>query len=369
MIYYLLDEPFSTITGLAISRIIASMMSLNESSTVVCPQADDTWGFSPNRIRMIRQLHIANIRGWRLVPLWVRRQLICLIFRPVLSQLRAGDIVWCNNWPLIAEALEPAIHLKGAKLIYHAHNSLVPYVERGLFKSFIPDALIFVSEAIRQEALGLMPYLKNTYTIHNGADETLFYPRTADASQRNSVPIILYVGRLVQIKGVHVLMEAMRILQERKISAICKVVGSSHAGGSRNKATTYVRSLQKHRPTNVQFEGFRSATDVAHEYRAADIVCCPSISMDAFPGVPLEAMACGVPVVATRVGGVPEIAAEGGVLLVEADSAVDLADALQKLIRDKDLRIEMGAEGLTSFQQRFAWDVIVKQYWELIDNI
>jgi starch synthase len=80
-------------------------------------------------------------------------------------------------------------------------------------------------------------------------------------------------------------------------------------------------------------------------------------------------MACGVPVVATRVGGVPEIAAEGGVLLVEADSAVDLADALQKLIRDKDLRIEMGAEGLTSFQQRFAWDVIVKQYWELIDNI
>ena len=369
MVYYFLEEPFSTIAGLALSSAAANMMRFSDSSAVVCPQADDTWGFSAHRILVIHQLHVANIRGWRFVPLLIRRQLMCSVFHPVLSRLTSGDTVWCFNWPHVAGALERAIHLKGAKLIYHAHNSLAPWAAGTVFKSFTPDAMIFNSEAMRQEALKLMPYLRNTHTIHNGADEAIFYPLPAGSGQKNTVPIILYVGRLVQVKGVHVLMEAMRILQERKIQAICKVVGSSHAGGSRDKVTTYIRSLRKHCPSNVQLAGFRAATDIAQEYRSADIVCCPSICQEAFGNVNIEAMASGVPVVATRVGGIPEIAARGGVLLVDPDSAVKLADALQKVIQDKALRTKMSAEGLASFQQRFTLRGIARKHRELLESL
>jgi spore coat protein SA len=229
--------------------------------------------------------------------------------------------------------------------------------------------LIFNSEAMRQEALRFLPRLKNTYTVHNGADENLFFPVSLNVTNIHSVPVILFVGRLVPIKGVHILMEAMRLLQERKVGAICKVVGSSHAGGSRDKVTHYIRSLHASSPSNVVFEGFRSAIDIASEYRAADILCCPSIWQEPFGNVNIEAMACGIPVVATRVGGIPEIAAEGGVILVEPNSAVEIADALQKLIENRELRSKVAAEGLLSFQRRFSWGTIAGQYREIINSL
>src|SRR6202041_3487709 len=96
---------------------------------------------------------------------------------------------------------------------------------------------------------------------------------------------------------------------------------------------------------------------------------CPSIWQEPFGSVNVEAMASGIPVIATRVGGIPEIAAGGGVLLVEPDSPVELADALQKLIQDKDFRAKMGTEALASFQQRFRWSVIVRQHQELLESL
>jgi spore coat protein SA len=368
MIYHLLCEPFSAYSGLALSSVVANVMRFDES-VVVCPKADDTWGFGWDRIIVIPQLKIANLRGWQHVPLGMRRRLLSRVFRPMLSQLREEDIVWCHNWASIAEALELEIRSSGAKLIYHAHNSLAARAARTGLRFLNPDALIFNSEAMRQEVLSLLPQLKNTYTIHNGADATLFYPAPAGAGQGNTVPVILYVGRLVRIKGVHVLIEAMRILQDRKVQAICKVIGSFHAGGSKNKVTQYIRSLKKDCPSNVQLDGFRVATEIAQEYRTADIFCCPSIWKEPFGSVNVEAMASGIPVVATRVGGIPEIAVGGGVLLVEPDSPVELADALQKLIENKEYRAKLGAEGLASFQQRFSWAAIVRQHQELADSL
>lgn len=369
MIYHLLCEPFSAYSGLALSNVVANMMRFDSSSVVVCPQADDTWGFAPDRIMISSRLQSGNIRGWRYVPLSIKRRFFCRVFDSLLSKLREGEIVWCHNWVNIAEALEQGIHIRGAKLVYHAHNSLADRAARTGLRYLNADALIFNSEAMRQEVLRLLPRLKNTYIIHNGADETRFHPALAGTGRDDTVPTVLYVGRLVRIKGVHVLIEAMRILQERKVQAICKVVGASHAGGSKNKVTTYIRSLQKGCPSNVRLDGFRAATEIAQEYRAADIFCCPSIWQEPFGSVNVEAMASGIPVVATRVGGIPEIAAGGGVLLVEPDSPIELADALQKLIEDKEYRAKVGAEGLASFQLRFSWAAIVKQSQELVDDL
>jgi len=259
------------------------------------------------------------------------------------------------------------IHAKGAKLIYHSESPITIYPNQSLFRSFSADAYIFASEAMRQEALRLVPDLGNTHSIHNGADERLFYPAVTGESPLNPVPVILYVGRLHPEKGVHVLMAAMRILQERRIAVVCKVVGSSFSGGS--KPTAYAKSLTRDRPSNVQFKDFRVQTGLAEEYRSADILCCPSIFQEPFGSVNIEGMACGIPVVASRVGGIPEIAAEGGVILVEPNSAVELADALQKLVEDKDLRTKIALEGLSSFQRRFTWRAIFKQYQDVANAL
>jgi spore coat protein SA len=220
---------------------------------------------------------------------------------------------------------------------------------------------------MRQEAITLFPQIKMAYTLHNWADERRFFSASEESRRDRTIPVILYAGRLNPEKGVHILLEAMRILMERNVDVICKVVGSSRFGGS--KPDAYVRSLIRSNPGNVHFTAYLSANDVAEEYRVADILCCPSVYQEAFGFVNIEAMACGIPVVATRVGGIPEIASEGGFILVEPNSPVELADALQKLICDSALRSKLAEEGLRSFRRQFTWDAVRSQYLEIIERL
>jgi spore coat protein SA len=370
MIYQLLPEweTFSAYHGGAVAKNIANMMRFDKSRIVVCKAGDDTWGFGADRILVIPELQaFRTLRGRRWLPTWITGTFLRHIFEPLLSRLVSNDVVWCHSQPAYCAALEKSIHAKGAKLIYHAHSSLTSYAEVSKFRSFTPDAVIFVSEAMRLEALQKLPDLQNTHSIYNGADETLFYPVPAEEIEHRAVPTILYVGRLHPEKGTHVLMDAMRTLQERRVDAICRVVGSSFSGGS--KPNSYVKSLTRNQPSNVKFADYCSCTKIANEYRAADILCCPSIYEEPFGNVNIEAMACGVPVVASRVGGIPEIAAEGGVILVTPGSEIELADALQKLIENRHLRETVGTDGLKSFRSRFTWRKIVEQYQEVIASL
>ena len=161
----------------------------------VCPHADDTCGFGTSGLPIPELRCYAKIKGRFFHPLWMTGPFFRHVFRPLLSKLKAGDIVWFNSQPFLAAALGAGIQAKGAKLIYHSESSFTTYPSPSLFNSFTADAYIFTSEAMRQEALRLVPELENTHFIHNGADETLFYP-AAGKRPLNPVPVILYVGRL-----------------------------------------------------------------------------------------------------------------------------------------------------------------------------
>ena len=370
MIYHLLpgNESFSAISGLAISHDVANIMGYDDSALVVCRDSDDSWGFAPDRSLVIPGMRIfGRMKGRKYIPRWITTPFFRRIFQPLISVLKAGDIVWCHNQPFFCAAIAPLIRAKGAMLVYHAHNPLTDRPTRSAFKVFTPDACIFVSDAIRQKALNWIPWLSNSFVIHNGADGSVFYPASPKSGLRNPIPVILFVGRLVPIKGVHVLMETMRILQKRRVDVLCRIVGSSFLHGS--KVTPYVRDLVKNSPSNVEFRGFCAHTEIANQYRSADILCCPSIWQEPFGNVNIEAMACGIPVVATRVGGIPEIAAEGGIVLVEPNSAVELANALQKLAEDTALRVKVAAEGRKSFERRFTWAAICSQYREIASTL
>ena len=118
----------------------------------------------------------------------------------------------------------------------------------------LPMPCIFVSDMIRQRALKWIPWLSNTYVVHNGADDALFYPASPASRPRNPVPVVLFVGRLEPRKGVHVLIEAMRLLQQRKVDVRCRIIGESFLHGS--KVTPYLRNLRENSPSNCGVQGF-----------------------------------------------------------------------------------------------------------------
>jgi spore coat protein SA len=370
MIYHMLCEPFSATNGLALSSIAANTMRFMEESVAVCPDGDDTWGFPVSRMLIIPAAGLVRkVRGWRFFPKQLRRCIMSYVFRPLLSRLRPGDIVWFYNWHEVAAPLQPIIQAKGVKLVYHAHNSHELYALQGGFKVLTPDALIFVSDAMRKEVLAVVPTLRNACTIHNGVDEMRFFTVPNGHTHINKPLVILFVGRLVPYKGAHILLRAMHLLQQRGVDAVCRVIGSTHTGDHAGKTTPYIRSLRKEAPSNVEFLGFRTGTEIADEYRASDILCCPSLFEEPFGLVNIEAMGCALPVVATRVGGIPEIASEGGIILVDPGSPQAIADALQRLIENPELRESLGVAGLASFNRRFTSTTVVRKYLEVADSL
>jgi spore coat protein SA len=369
MIYHILpeSEPLSAVKGGALAHTVANLMRLDDSRIAVCGEVDDTVGFSAKRVIVIPRLrHWSRVRGRRFIPPQIVAPAFRRMFRPLLKRIQAGDIVWCHSRPVFASAIARYVRAKGAKLICHFHEAVEISTARVAFLGFRPDVSVFVSEFLRQEWLRALPDLKNTYTVHNGADENQFFPR-ADTATSNPVPIILFVGRLHPDKGADVLVDAMRILDGRGAETICRMVGSAFSGNSR--ANPYIANLIASSPKNVEFTGFCSANKIGDEYRRADIFCCPSIWQEPFGKVNVEAMGCGLPVVATRVGGIPEIARDGGVVLVNPRSALELADALEGLIRDREYRCRVGASGLASFRKQFTWSSVLDRYREITDSL
>src|SRR5271154_6340634 len=111
MIYDVLPEmeEFSAQRGGAISKIVANLIRLDDSRVVVCSAADGSWGLGTDRIVVIPALLAhGKIRGRRFIPGWMERLFYRQAYRSFLSRLKCGDIVWCHNQPLIAEALAEA---------------------------------------------------------------------------------------------------------------------------------------------------------------------------------------------------------------------------------------------------------------------
>lgn len=368
MIYHVLPEaePLSARNGGALAHTVANLMKLDPSRVAVCPESDDSWGFDSSRIITVPELKVfGRLRARRFYPLAVAGAILRWMFRDFIACLKPGDVVWCHNRPVFAAALAKLVHAKGAKLVCHFHDGIDPRSARRAFSTFAADAVIFVSDYLRRYWLAQLPQLESVYTAHNGAAEERFFPRRDPVE--NAIPVIVFAGRLHAQKGAHVLIEAMKILGDRHIPAYCKIIGSAFSGNS--GPTQYVNDIKSSAPANVQFEGHCPATKMGDQFRSGDIFCCPSIWEEPFGKVIVEAMACGLPVVATRVGGIPEIARDGGVLLVKPGSATELADALQSLIKDLNKRQAVAEAGLASFHRNFTWHAVLSRYNEIINGL
>lgn len=217
------------------------------------------------------------------------------------------------------------------------------------------DARICVSETARRFISRFFPgdYL----LIPNGIDFGRFAgpPRTPHPE-----PTVLFVGRLERRKGLPVLLEAFRIVKRRFPAARLEIVGPD--GGLRRRLEAYIR---RHRLAEVALLGFRPDEEVVRRYRQAWVFCAPATEGESFGLVLLEAMAAGLPVVASDIPGYREVAGpDSGAVLVPPGNPAALAEALVGLLGDTDRRTELGRRG-QAWAAGFDWGRVARRIVEV----
>lgn len=220
--------------------------------------------------------------------------------------------------------------LSGALIYSHLDRRTRPRVKRAVGLYHCP------SQHIQHKAqhLGYGP----TVHIPLGIDPDFI---NTDPALHDGTPTVLYVGALVEAKGLLFLPDALKRIKE-VMPDVRLVLCGRGALADRLKREFADRDLTD----NVDFKGFVDHDQVVEQFRRAHVFVLPSIWSEQFGLVGPEAMACGVPCVASNVGGIPEWLAHGkhGFLVPPRDSDA-LAQSLLELLGDRDLRLRMGAAG------------------------
>jgi glycosyltransferase involved in cell wall biosynthesis len=189
------------------------------------------------------------------------------------------------------------------------------------------DAVITVSEELRQQAILQGVPADRVTAILNGCDTSVFYPGDREIARKQvgcdqSDELIVYAGNLLAAKGLGELLEAFVGLAQSRPQARLAMVGQ---GPYRD--TLARRIAMAGMEKRVILPGRCDAVGIAQWMRAADVFCLPSYS-EGCPNVVVEALACGRPIVATNVGGIPELVKTASGLLIPPREAAALRGAL-----------------------------------------
>jgi glycosyltransferase involved in cell wall biosynthesis len=223
--------------------------------------------------------------------------------------------------------------------------------------------VIAVSEDLRQFAIGQGAPEERTLTIPNGIDPDLFFPRDRELSRAKygmaaERKVMVSAGELIEAKGHHLVAEALKALLDEGYDAELLIVGSVGRGGSRFEKTLRRRVLELGVTKRVRFIGFVDRDGMAELLSAADVFCLASYT-EGWPNVVNEALACGAPVVATHVGGVPSmVTSEHYGFVVPPRDVPALRDALRQALSRPWSRQAISNWGHSRSWQQVAREVI-----------
>jgi glycosyltransferase involved in cell wall biosynthesis len=205
------------------------------------------------------------------------------------------------------------------------------------------------------------------HRVYNGIDLERFPAPGPDNS--NPAPRIISVGRLVTFKGFADLIDACAELARHGVDFACEIIGD---GPLRDRLQTKIRQLDL--SSRVNLLGSLSQKIVLEKLQAADVFALASTTddegaTDVFPTVILEAMASARPVVSTRLAGIPELVVDGqtGILVSPGDSTA-LAQPLEQLMRDPELRLRYGRAGRSRIEQHFRIEQTVAPLVEMLEK-
>ncbi len=311
-----------------------------------------------------------------------------------------ADVVHCHTW---------YSHFAGimAKLCYgiplvittHSLEPLRPWKREQLGKGYdasswiektaieMADALIAVSEETKEDILKHFNVDEEKIkVIYNGINLQEY----VQTSENNTLkeynidpekPYVLFVGRITRQKGIIHLVNAIKYINPEIQIVLCAgAPDTKEIGDEMKNAVTEVQKLRKN---VIWIEKMVTKKEVIQLYSNADVFCCPSI-YEPFGIINIEAMACNTAVVASAVGGIKEVVVDGetGILVPVQQQktapfepldtekfAKDLANGINKLIENPELRNKMAENGRKRVEDYFDWISIAKQTEELYKSL
>lgn len=290
--------------------------------------------------------------------------------------------LWQVPMVLTVHSLEPLRPWKVEQLgnAYH----LSAWMERTAIEA--ADAVIAVSRETREDILRLFDVApERVHVIHNGIDLEHYRATSAsDALTRRGVdpdrPFVLFVGRITRQKGILHLVAAIEQIDPAIQVVLCAGAPDTPEIGAEMERR--VAAVSQRRPGVIWIREMLPRHDVIQLYSHASVFCCPSV-YEPFGIINLEAMACGTAVVASAVGGIPEVVLHGQTgLLVDprlhpgsfdpqdpAAFAAALADAINRVVADDALRMRFAAAGRQRVEQHFSWRAIAERTLALYQSL
>ncbi|HUZ00440.1 MAG TPA: glycogen synthase [Thermomicrobiaceae bacterium] len=310
-----------------------------------------------------------------------------------------ASVVHCHTWytdaagfltkqlwsvPLVVtiHSLEPLRPWKVEQLGAGYHLS--SWMERTGIQN--ADAVVAVSRGTRDDVLRFFDVKpERVHVIHNGIDLDQYRRAVAsDAVARHGVdparPYVLFVGRITRQKGIIHLVNAIPQIDPRIQVVLC--AGAPDTPEIGREMAERVEAVSADRPGVTWIREMLPREEVIQFYSHATVFCCPSV-YEPFGIINLEAMACETPVVASAVGGIPEVVVPGETgtlvdphLLTDtfdpADPAAfsqELARAINEVAADPDLARRFGLSGRRRVEEHFSWNAIAQRTLELYRHL
>jgi len=299
-----------------------------------------------------------------------------------LETVKSNDLIHVHGHPYLSSLLAAKIAKRyGKPLVLTQHNTFIEYdniwdtaeklndlaVGKQVLKE--PDKIIVVSNATRDYVLSLGAEPEKIEVLHNGVDLDRFKPLSgAKETMRRKLGIsedacvVLTVRRMVYKNGIDTLLESVEIAVKKNPKLVFVAVGKG-PDFEEVKERIAQLGIQK----NFRLTGFVSDEDLPFYYNVADLFALPSKSGEGLPLVALEAMACGLPVVATNVGGISEVMSEDYGKLVPPNVPNALAEAVVEF-SFKDLAT-LKVKLRKMMEQKYSWDRNVEKLGKIYEEL
>lgn len=267
-----------------------------------------------------------------------------------------------------------ALLIRVPVVICHVHSTYYGYTKRNIlierFLSFFTDKIVCVSESVQKFVVDIEGIDKSkSLVIYNGIAETNTDEAASPVSRKSlgisdSEIAVITVASLTPHKGHKVLIDAIHLLTQKYQNVRLLIVGD---GPLRDELAQYVERLDL--ATKITFTGLRK--DIYSLLKLSDIFVLPSLEREGLGIAIIEAMACGLPVIGARLGGIVEVIQENinGILCSPGNSD-EFATAMMRLAADNELRGTMGCNGRNIYEEKFGIETMIGRieclYEELI---
>ena len=299
-----------------------------------------------------------------------------------LEMIKNSDLIHVHGHPYLSSFLAAKIAKRYSKpLVVTQHNTFIEYNniwdtaeklnDMAIGKQVLKEAnrIVVVSNATKNYILSIGAEPGKIEVIHNGVDLERFKPLSGvkeGMRERLGISkdafVLLTVRRLVYKNGIDTLLESAEIAVKKNPKLVFVVVG---------KGPDFKEVKEKIADSGMQRQfrvtGFVSDEDLPFYYNLSDLFVLPSKSGEGLPLVALEAMACGLPVIATNVGGISEVMSGGYGKLVPPNSPEALADAILEFSRKDLLGLRKSLREMV--KQKYSWNKNVEKLGKIYEEL